>query len=60
MTLPPRPEVPAEELAAVIMAAQHVLTPRAVVKDDEPNVWRWSGRWFHAHPYAMRRPHDFA
>lgn len=56
--LSPRPELPPEELAAVLAAAEALLT--TVVVDETPNEvspWRFSGRWFSAHPYSsLRRP----
>jgi len=56
--LAPRPELPPEEMAAVLAAAELLLTsvPAPVEVDDVP-VWRFSGRWFAAHPFSsLRRP----
>ena len=58
--LAPRPELGPDETAAVIAAVQELL--RAPVEDvvvDETPPWRFSGRWFNAGPFAMRRPHGF-
>ncbi|MHB1087167.1 MAG: hypothetical protein ACYC19_00185 [Acidimicrobiales bacterium] len=56
--LAPRPELGPDETAAVIAAVEELLRARVVdaVSDDTP-AWRFSGRWFHAGPLAMRRPH---
>ena len=56
--LPRRPEVPAEELAAVTAIAQALLTATVAetVTERTPS-WRFSGRWFGArHQYALRDP----
>jgi hypothetical protein len=54
--LPPRPELPEDELAALAAAAEEVLRAVSnVVADDAPS-WRFSGRWFNAGPFSMRRP----
>ena len=48
----------AEAEAVALVAAYAVLAerPASVVTEPEPS-WRFSGRWFHAHPYSeMRRP----
>ena len=55
--LTPRPELPAEELAAVVAAATELLRSSAVLDEDQVPSWRFSGRWFNAGPYALRRPH---
>gem|GEM_PF-980217 len=46
--LEPRPEVPAEVVALVTVAAQALLTPVLVVSDATPATsrWRFSGRSF--------------
>jgi len=55
--LAPRPGLPPDEMAALIAAAEELLKPgRARVKDKLPS-WRFSGRWFNAGPFALRRPH---
>lgn len=55
--LAPRPELGPDETAAVIAAAQELLRTRVEdVNDDETPAWRFSGRWFNAGPFAMRRP----
>ena len=55
--LTPRPELPPDELAALIAAAEEVLRgEKTVAIIDQAPVWRFSGRWFNAAPYADRRP----
>jgi len=55
--LRPRPELPPEEMAALISAAEEILkAQRHQVPDGAPS-WRFSGRWFNSGPYADRRPH---
>ena len=54
--LAPRPELCAEETAAVVAAAQEILLEQRVVPLDSAPTWRFSGRWFNAGPYATRRP----
>ena len=56
--LAPRPVLPAEETAAVMAAVEEMLKVEAeqvLAIDTVPN-WRFSGRWFNAGPYTMRRP----
>jgi muconolactone delta-isomerase len=55
--LTPRPELPPDELAALTAAAEEVLRSEkvATVVDLVP-IWRFSGRWFNAAPFANRRP----
>jgi hypothetical protein len=54
--LTPRPELPPDELAALMAAAEEILrSDKAVVVDQVPN-WRFSGRWFNDAPFANRRP----
>jgi hypothetical protein len=55
--LTPRPELPPDELAALVAAAEEVLRSdtTAAVADQVPN-WRFSGRWFNDTPFANRRP----
>lgn len=55
--LAPRPELPAEELAAVIAAATELLRAPSADYEDGPPSWRFSGRWFNAGRFALRRPH---
>ncbi len=55
--LAPRPALPPEEMAALIAAAEELLRDeRRRVKDKAPS-WRFSGRWFNAGPFTLRRPH---
>ena len=57
--LAPRPQLPPDEMAALIAAARRVAQERATVHVvDQAPSWRFSGRWFNAGPYANRRPHD--
>jgi hypothetical protein len=55
--LTPRPELPPDELAALVAAAEEILRSEKVVAvvDQEP-IWRFSGRWFNAAPFSNRRP----
>jgi len=55
--LAPRPELPPDELAALVAAVEEVLVREnaVAVLDQVPN-WRFSGRWFNAAPFADRRP----
>jgi len=55
--LAPRPQLPPDEMAALVVAAQEVLKSQARVVADAPPSWRFSGRWFNAGPYANRRPY---
>ncbi len=55
--LSPRPELPAEEMAALIAVAEELLKAQAAVVDDQVSSWRFSGRWFNAGPFANRRPY---
>ncbi|MGB8198025.1 MAG: hypothetical protein WCF25_13585 [Acidimicrobiales bacterium] len=55
--LTPRPELPPDELAALIAAAEEILrSEKTVALVDHAPVWRFSGRWFNAGPYSDRRP----
>ena len=55
--LTPRPELPPDELAALIAAAEEVLRGEKVVAIiDQAPVWRFSGRWFNPAPFSDRRP----
>jgi len=56
--LNPRPELSAEEMAAVVAAAEELLRRERRVATDRPPAWRFSGRWFNAGRYSMRRPHQ--
>lgn len=55
--LEPRPELPPEELAAVVAAAEELLRYEQRRVAEQPPAWRFSGRWFNSGPYALRRPH---
>jgi hypothetical protein len=55
--LAPRPDLPAEEMAALVAVAEELLRQRETPDLDGPPAWRFSGRWFNAGPYALRRPH---
>jgi hypothetical protein len=44
-------------MAALMVAAQELLKRDARVVVDPPPSWRFSGRWFNAGPYALRRPY---
>jgi hypothetical protein len=55
--LTPRPELPPDELAALVAAAEEVLrSEKADVVVDQAPIWRFSGRWFNASPISNRRP----
>ena len=54
--LAPRPELPPDEMAAVIAAAEEVLRREVRRARDETPPWRFSGRWFNHGPFAHRRP----
>lgn len=54
--LAPRPELPGEEMAALVAAAEEVLRASQSVVVDRAPSWRFSGRWFNAGPYSLRRP----
>lgn len=59
--LTPRPELEADELAALIAVAQELLHQQRsapVAVEPVPN-WRFSGRWFNAGHFANRRPRLF-
>jgi hypothetical protein len=55
--LAPRPSLPPEEMAALIAVAEDLLKAERRRVVDKPPAWRFSGRWFNAGPYALRRPH---
>jgi hypothetical protein len=55
--LAPRPELPGEEMAALVAAAEELLRVQSEIVEDAVPTWRFSGRWFNSGPYAMRRPH---
>jgi hypothetical protein len=45
-------------MAALAAVAQELLkAPGAMDLVDNAPSWRFSGRWFNAGPYALRRPH---
>ena len=55
--LTPRPELPPDELAALVAAAEEILiSERATVVVDQVPNWRFSGRWFNNGPFSNRRP----
>ena len=55
--LTPRPELPPDELAALVAALEEVLREEKVVAvQDLVPIWRFSGRWFNAAPFSNRRP----
>jgi hypothetical protein len=55
--LTPRPELPPDELAALVAAAEEILRNEKVVAVvDQAPIWRFSGRWFNAAPFSNRRP----
>jgi hypothetical protein len=59
--LTPRPQLAPDELAALMAAAQEIMsqaTSAPVVVDPVPN-WRFSGRWFNAGHFSNRRPRLF-
>jgi hypothetical protein len=58
--LAPRPELPAEEMAAVIAAAEELLRVERRRVGDVTPAWRFSGRWFNAGPLVNRRPRNFS
>ena len=53
--LAPRPELPSEDVAAVIAAAQNHFAQRAEGIADVVPVWRFSGRWFGTQTLTNRR-----
>jgi hypothetical protein len=55
--LEPRPQLSADEMAALVVAVQEVVTTRTVLVVDPVPSWRFSGRWFNTGPYANRRPY---
>jgi len=55
--LPPRPQLSPDEMAALVVAAQEVLKTQSVIVSEPLSSWRFSGRWFNAGPYALRRPY---
>jgi len=55
--LAPRPALPPEEMAALIAAAEELLRDERRRVKDKPPSWRFSGRWFNAGPFSLRRPH---
>lgn len=55
--LTPRPELPPDELAALVAALEEVLrSEKTVAVVDQVSSWRFSGRWFNDSPFANRRP----
>jgi hypothetical protein len=62
LTLLPRPEPPAEALAAIVAAAQLLWArPAAAPEESRPalDAWRFSGRWW-AQPALVRRARPWA
>jgi hypothetical protein len=61
LTLRPRPEPPAEALAAIVAAAQLLWTRPAAPEAPQPahDAWRFSGRWW-AQPSLVRRARPWA
>jgi len=55
--LAPRPQLAPDEMAALLVAAQELLKSEVRVVTDQLPSWRFSGRWFNAGPYALRRPY---
>ena len=60
--LGPRAPLGPDETAALVAVASALLTSRpSIVDDPDPDpvpAWRFSGRWFNAGRFALRRPHD--
>lgn len=55
--LRPRPQPSDAEVAAIVAAATQLLVPAAATSGGADLRWRFSGRWFSAHPYSeFRRP----
>jgi hypothetical protein len=56
--LAPRPELPADEMAALMAVAEEMISEQLVqsVAVDPVPSWRFSGRWFNSGLYANRRP----
>jgi hypothetical protein len=44
-------------MAALVAAAEELLKIERQRVQEGPPVWRFSGRWFNAGTYALRRPH---
>jgi hypothetical protein len=55
--LAPRPGLPPDEMAALIAAAEELLTAEHRRVLDKAPAWRFSGRWFNSGPFSLRRPH---
>ncbi|MGA7833946.1 MAG: hypothetical protein WCA31_01940 [Acidimicrobiales bacterium] len=58
--LAPRPSLPPEEMAALIAAAEELLRAERRRVKSQTTAWRFSGRWFAAGRFAMRRPHQLS
>ncbi len=56
--LPARPSLDPDELAALVAVAEELLKAERRRAVDKPPPWRFSGRWFNAGRYALRRPHQ--
>ncbi|HVA70024.1 MAG TPA: hypothetical protein VNF08_01715 [Acidimicrobiales bacterium] len=55
--LAPRPGLAPDEMAAVVAVAEELLKSEGQRVKDKPPTWRFSGRWFNAGPFTLRRPH---
>ena len=58
--LTPRPALPPEELAAVVVAIEELMRDQKDIVEDRVPVWRFSGRWFNNGRFANRRPHPLS
>ncbi|MGH9019494.1 MAG: hypothetical protein ACRDV0_00525 [Acidimicrobiales bacterium] len=54
--LAPRPSLPDDDMAALVAAAEQVMSTMVTRAVDPVSPWRFSGRWFSAGPLADRRP----
>lgn len=56
--LSPRSELCEEELVVLQAVSEELLKEQEVLalEEDQVPIWRFSGRWFNAGPYANRRP----
>ncbi len=56
--LRPRTPLGDEESAAVVAATAAILSRGPLVEAADPvPAWRFSGRWFNAGRFTLRRPH---
>jgi hypothetical protein len=44
-------------MAALVAVAEELLKAERQRDRDTPPSWRFSGRWFNAGPFTLRRPH---